>query len=73
MSTRSKKTSEREDFREEMKTLIKEEIMHAFATHVKEALQHELSKIVAPINEKVVLLKSENAKLLSCGIKSFIY
>ena len=37
--------------------------MHAFATHVKEALQHELSKIVAPINEKVDLLKSENAML----------
>ncbi|CAB4041913.1 Hypothetical predicted protein [Paramuricea clavata] len=62
MSTRSKiekKTSglspDNEAFREEMKSLIKEEIMNAFATHVKEALQNELSKIV--------LLKSENAKL----------
>jgi hypothetical protein len=70
MSTRSKKTSgsglspDNEAFREEMKTLIKEEIMNAFATHVKEALQCELSKIVAPINDQIVLLKSENAKLL---------
>ena len=30
---------------------------------VKEALQNELSKIVAPINDQIVLLKSENAKL----------
>ncbi|CAB3980761.1 Hypothetical predicted protein [Paramuricea clavata] len=62
MSTRSKKTSgpglspDNEAFREEMKTLIKEEIMNAFATHVKEALQNELSKIVAPINDQIVLL-----------------
>ena len=72
MSTRSKnekKTSgsglspDNEAFREEMKTLIKEEIMNAFATHVKEYLQNELSKIVAPINDQIVLLKSENAKL----------
>ena len=65
MSTRSKnekKTSgsglspDNEAFREEMKTLIKEEIMNAFATQVKEALQNELSKIVAPINDQIVLL-----------------
>jgi hypothetical protein len=72
MSTRSKnekKTSgsglspDNEAFIEEMKTLIEEEIMNAFATHVKEALQNELSKIVAPINDLIVLLKSKNAKL----------
>ena len=67
MATRSKKipglSSDNEAFREEMKILIKEEIMNAFAVHVKVALQNELSKIVAPINEQIELLKTENVKL----------
>ena len=52
-TTRSKKTLDTTDFdqfREEMRSLIKDEIMNAFATHVKESLQCELAKIVAPIN-----------------------
>ena len=64
--TRSKKTLDSTDFdqfREEMRSLIKNEIMNTFATHVKESLQCELVKIVAPINEQVSLLKSENEKL----------
>lgn len=73
MTTRSKKASapsiDLEDFREEMKTLIKEEIMNAFAIHVKEALQHELSSIVAPLKEQLEFLKSENTKLRDTSSK----
>lgn len=65
MSTRSRKVSSTDpgDFREEIKTLIKEEIKNAFANFVKKSLQKELLSIVVPLKEQLDSLKSENAKL----------
>ena len=67
MSTRSRKVSSPStdpgDFREEIKTLIKEEIKNAFANFVKKTLQKELLSIVVPLKEQLDSLKSENAKL----------